>query len=595
MQQVATPATNGLGARQSQAEYGSDLVVELIRSLGIPYVALNPGASYRGIHDSFVNFAGGGPELVVCCHEEIAVAVANGYARATGKPMAAAIHDVVGLQHATMAVYHAWCARLPMLIIGGTGPMAAENRRPGTDWTHTALVQGNQVRDYVKWDDQPASLLSIPESVLRGHKIATIEPMGPVYLCFDGDLQEQAITSPITLPDPKRFAAPAPSAPNPDALKEAAALLAAAQWPVILAGSVARHPEALTPLAELADLLAAPVISTGYALPTGHPLNATAIRQDALRDADVVLALDVFDLAGAFSQTGGIKDRGSFPQYIKPDTKIIHVDMWEFLQGSWATEFQKLPAIDVPIAADTSIAIPLLLEACGRALGQDGGSARRIDERRQAVAQMQESSRERRAGNARRGWDSRPISLNRMNAELWEAVKGKPWTAPNARPGFDVTEPDQVVGRAGSGSGAGGLGLSMGNAIGMALAERGSGRFLVNVSGDGELLYTPSSLWTLSNLGLPILTVVNNNRLYGNDEGHQEHIALVRNRDVENKYIGIALDPPQTDFATLARAFNVEGFGPVKDPNDLKTVLAQAVSVVESGRPALVDVVTENE
>ncbi|MGH7417280.1 MAG: thiamine pyrophosphate-dependent enzyme, partial [Candidatus Rokuibacteriota bacterium] len=381
----------------------------------------------------------------------------------------------------------------------------------------------------------------------------------------------------------------------PDALKEAAALLAEAQWPVILVGSVARHPEALAPLAELAERLAAPVISTGYSLPTSHPLNATAMRQDALRDADVVLALDVFDLAGAFSQTGGIKDRGSFPQYIKPETKIIHIDMWDFLQHSWATEFQKLAAVDVPIAADTAVAIPLLVEACGRALGQDGGSARRIDDRRQAIARMQETGRERRAANARRGWDSRPISLNRMNAELWEAVKGKPWMTGGARPGFDITGPDQVIGRAGSGSGAGGLGLSAGSAIGMALAERGSGRFLVQVIGDGEFLYTPSSLWTLSNLGLPILTVVNNNRLYGNDEGHQEHIARVRNRDVENKYIGIALDRPETDLATLARAFNVEGFGPVKDPNSLKDVLAQAVRVVEEGRPALVDVVTENE
>jgi len=414
MQETAAPATASREARLSQAEYGSDLVVELIRSLEIPYVSLNPGASYRGIHDSFVNFAGGGPEMIVCCHEEIAVAVAAGYARATGKPMVAAIHDVVGLQHATMAVYHAWCARLPMIIVGGTGPMAAENRRPGTDWTHTALVQGNQIRDYVKWDDQPASPLSIPESIMRAHKIATTEPMGPVYLCFDTDLQEQAITAIISLPDPKRYAPPAPMAPNPDALKEAAALLAEAQWPVIVAGSVARHPEALGPLAELAELLAVPVVSTGYSLPTSHPLNATSIRQEALRDADVVLALDVFDLAGAFSQTGGIKDRGSFPQYIKPETKIIHIHMWDLLQHSWATEFQKLSPVDVPIAADTALAIPLLLDACGQAVSQDGGSSRRIDERRQVVERMQGTARERRTANARRGWDSRPISVGRM-------------------------------------------------------------------------------------------------------------------------------------------------------------------------------------
>lgn len=582
--------------RLSRAEYGSDLVVELIRSLNIPYVALNPGASYRGIHDSFVNFAGGGPEMIVCCHEEIAVAVAHGYARATGQPMVAALHDVVGLQHATMAVYHAWCARLPMIIIGGTGPMAAENRRPGTDWTHTALVQGNQIRDYVKWDDQPASLRAIPESIMRAHKIATTEPMGPVYLCFDTDLQEQAVASPITLPDPKRFAPPAPMAPNPDSLLEAAAMLAEARWPVIVAGSVARNREALAPLGELAELLAAPVVSTGFSLPTDHALNAIAIRQEVLGEADVVLALDVFDLAGAFSQTGGIKDRGHFPQYVKPDTKIIHINLWDFLQHSWATEFQGLAPVDVPIAADTRLALPLLVEACGQALARDGGSRQRLDDRRQAIERLQASERGRRAANARRGWDSRPISLQRLNAELWDAIKGKPWMVGAARAGFEITGPEQVGGSAGSGAGSAGLGLAMGVAIGQAAANRDSGRFFVHVSGDGELLYTPSSLWTLSNLGLPMLTVVNNNRLYGNDEGHQEYVARVRGRDVENKHVGISLDRPQTDFAALARAFGVEGFGPVKDPDDLKSTLERAVRVVlKEQRPALVDVVTSND
>ena len=402
MQEPLTKPVESTDGRVSQAEYGSDLVVELIRSLGIPFVSLNPGASYRGIHDSFVNFAGGGPEIVLCCHEEIAVAVAHGYARATGKPMVAAIHDVVGLQHATMAVYHAWCARLPMIVIGGTGPMAAENRRPNTDWLHTALVQGNQVRDYTKWDDQPASLRAIPESLMRAHRIATTEPMGPVYVCFDSDLQEEPITSPITLPDPKRFAAPAPMAPDPDSLREAARLLADARWPVIVAGSVARHPEALAPLAELAELLAAPVVSTGFSLPTTHPLNASALRQEALRDADVVLALDVSDLFGAFSQTGGIKDRGVFPQYIKPETKVIHISMWDFLQHSWATDFQRLCPVDVPIAAHTRLALPLLVEACGQALARDAGSKQRLDDRRQAIEAMQASARERRMASARR-------------------------------------------------------------------------------------------------------------------------------------------------------------------------------------------------
>src|ERR1700681_2731134 len=185
------------GAQQSSAEFGSDVVVEMLQALGIRYIALNPGASYRGIHDSLVNYAiAPAPQIVLCCHEQIAVAVAGGYARVTGEPIAVGLHNVVGLQNAALGIYSAYCDRSPMLLLGGTGPMDSSKRRPHIDWVHTALVQGNQIRDYVKWDDQPASVEAIPESVLRAYRIATTEPYGPVYLCFDTELQEQAVPEP---------------------------------------------------------------------------------------------------------------------------------------------------------------------------------------------------------------------------------------------------------------------------------------------------------------------------------------------------------------------------------------------------------------
>src|ERR1700675_1201761 len=111
MQELRSDAV-GLAGVMSRSEYGSDLVVELLRGLAIPYIALNPGSSYRGIHDSLVNFPGRGLEMIVCLHEEIAVALAHGYARVTGKPLVAAVHDVVGLQHASMAIFNAWCDRI---------------------------------------------------------------------------------------------------------------------------------------------------------------------------------------------------------------------------------------------------------------------------------------------------------------------------------------------------------------------------------------------------------------------------------------------------------------------------------------------------
>src|SRR5437016_11831401 len=162
------------------AQYGSDLIVDALRALGIEYAALNPGATFRGLHDSLVNYGGNErPGIIQCCHEEIAVAVAHGYAKAAGKPMAAIVHDVVGLQHASMAIFNAWCDRTPILVMGGTGPMNTSKRRPWIDWIHTALVQGNWVRDFVKWDDQPVGIEAIPSSMMRGYRIAMSDPTGP--------------------------------------------------------------------------------------------------------------------------------------------------------------------------------------------------------------------------------------------------------------------------------------------------------------------------------------------------------------------------------------------------------------------------------
>ncbi|MCH8199412.1 MAG: thiamine pyrophosphate-binding protein, partial [Chloroflexi bacterium] len=276
MQQQAKPVSSPLApARASAAVYGSDLMVEVLRELGIEYIALNPGASYRGLHDSLVNFPGGGPEIILCSHEEIAVGIANGYARVTGKPMATGLHDVVGLQHACMAMFISWCSRTPVLNLGGGGPQDATNRR-STDWVHTALVQGNLVREFVKFDDQPASVAAVPESLLRAYRIATTEPMGPVYVCLDSDVQEAAIEEPMVVPDASLYRAPAPPRPNLDALREAAGLLVGAAWPVILSGEIGRGPETLAGLAQLAELLGAPVVTTllgKSAFPEDHPLS----------------------------------------------------------------------------------------------------------------------------------------------------------------------------------------------------------------------------------------------------------------------------------------------------------------------------------
>jgi acetolactate synthase-1/2/3 large subunit len=358
--QFANPAL-GTG-KLSSALYGSDLMVEMLRELGIRYIALNPGASFRGLHDSLVNFGEGGPEILMCAHEEFAVAMANGYARVTGKPMATGLHDVVGLQHAAMAIFNAWCDRTPMLNLGGGGPQDATHRR-STDWVHTALVQGNQVRDYVKFDDQPYSVEAVPESFLRGYRIAMTEPRGPVYLCLDSDIQVQRIQAPMMVPNVALFAPPALPAANPEALQRAADLLVGAQWPVIVAGEVGRNPTALPALMELAEALAAPVIEAGrFAISNAHPLDLTPRRESVLNQADVVLALDVPSLGVPLGPSA--RERGASQPVIGPDTAGIHITLYDLEKQSWVTDNVWLMPVSVPIAADTAQAIPELFQLC---------------------------------------------------------------------------------------------------------------------------------------------------------------------------------------------------------------------------------------
>ena len=509
--------------------------------------------------------------------------------------MAAALHSMVGLQHGSMAIYNAWCERQPMLVLGGTGPVAAENRRNWIDWVHTALVQGNQVRDYVKWDDQPASLGDIAPSLLRAYRIAMTEPKGPTYLCYDTELQEKAIGGPTTLPPVERFRPGTPPSADREALDRVAALLAEAQWPAIIADATGRHPEALPELEMLAELLACPVVSVGgYNIASNHPLNLSSRRRDVLANADVVLALDVADLAGALGS--GVAAEYDPRSLVRDDATIVHISLWDLLQHSWAADYERLPPVDIAITAATRLALPELVKLCGARLEKDVSAAARIANRRTTVNELHQEARTAREAARERNWNARPISPDRLYGELWQAIQGTMWTVVNGgaagRGGWEVTDSSQVVSP--GGASGGGLGTAAGSAIGATLARLEPDRLFISVQGDGDFLYAPSSLWTAANLRLPLLTIVNNNRSYGNDEGHQEHMARTRGRPIENKGIGIYIEDPAPDNAHIAEGFGVEGFGAVEDPDELRKVLDRAIEIVmRERRPVLVDVLTQ--
>jgi thiamine pyrophosphate-dependent acetolactate synthase large subunit-like protein len=575
------------------ARYGSDLIVDLLKVLGIEYVALNPGSSFRGIHDSLVNYESDrkpNPEIVLCCHEEIAVAVAHGYAKVAGKPMAAIVHNVVGLQHASMAIYNAWCDRTPILVMGGTGPMNSSKRRPWIDWIHTALVQGNLVRDFVKWDDQPIGIEAIPSSMMRAYRIAMSDPTGPVYLCFDVTDQESAIEKEISLPDPSRFRPPAPLQAELDAIREAARLLSEARNPVIVADYLGRNNDAVLRLAELAELLSIPVIDLGARLnfPNTHPLNLTGRNRELIANADVILGLDVMDLFGALVR----QDQATHTTVpaTKPGCKIIHVTLADISMRGWTSDFQELAPVDLPIVANTRVFLPALIEEIKRS-GKFSKSA--VEDRRKSFAAQHEEIHARWQSDLKRRWDERPIAPPRLAYEVWEAIKKEDWLlVAGAFRGWPSRlwtwdKPGLFLG----GYGGGGLGYGPAASVGAAIPYRGTDKICVNLQRDGEMLYTSSAMWTAANTGVPLLTVMTNNRTYYNDEEHQEKIAIARGRPPENKVVGMRMEKPPVDFANLARSLGIAGEGPITEPDQIRPAVERAITIIKKEkRPALVDV-----
>ncbi|MSQ23735.1 MAG: thiamine pyrophosphate-binding protein [Chloroflexi bacterium] len=595
---ITEPAgSERLRGTPSRAEFGSDYMAEVIRALGIKYAALNPGSSFRGLHDSLVNFNGNErPEIIECCHEEVAVAIAHGYAKAANEPMVTIAHNVVGLQHATMGIFNAWCDRVPMLVLGGTGPVDAMQRRPWIDWMHTALVQGNLVRDFVKWDDQPAGLAACGEALARGFRVATTEPMGPVYVCFDTELQEMRVDERLLIPELGRLGAPTALGPDPDALVRAADLLVKAERPVIVADLVGRNPGAVSALVGLAEALGAPVLDKGnrFNMPTTHPLDASDFAFEALQDADLVLLLDVRDAYGALTTVDRVTRTSVYVQ--PPDAQIIVMSVNDLLVRSWTGDYQRMVPTDLSIAADTSIALPLLLALVRGALVKNGAARDRASERGAVWADRTRAARRRWRDEAASATARSPLALPAVAASVWDVIKGEDWVLANgalqgwARRLWDFREPYQYLGT----SGGAGLGYGMGASMGAALAARGTNRLVVDLQADGDLLFTASALWTAAHHQLPILTVLHNNRSYYNSEEHAISVARFRERPLENAGIGTRIDDPAVDFATLARAFGLHGEGPITRAEDLEPALKRALRFVkEQGRLSLVDVVCE--
>lgn len=573
--------------------YGSDLMAKSIQLLGFKYISLNPGASFRGLHDSLVNFNGNQPELLQCLHEDVAVGIAHGYAKASGEPMAVVLHNVVGLLHGAMSIYYAYLDRVPIVIFGGAGPMAIERRRPEIDWIHSANVQGNAIRDFTKWDDQPASLPSIVPTVIRAHRVAMSEPRGPVYVALDAGLQEDRIGSPVEFPDFGGFATPTPIGPDPAALQQVAALLVAAERPIIIPGYAGRDPGAFGQLTELAELLGAGVVDSHHRLnfPNRHPLSVNG--SDALGDADLLLFVDVKDMERIIKVLDSTKRETR--STVSSTAKMVNLGFNSVELSSWSHDFASLEPQDLQVTADTSVALPLLVELCREMVSTEPGERREArSQRGQHLGELHDRVHAEWQRIARSVWHDSPVSPARLAAEVWDAVKSYDWVL---TPGtanewayrlWDFDKPYRHVGK------TLGTGTQIAISIGTALAHRGTGRLVVDLQPDGDLLYNPEALWTAAYHKIPMLVVMFNNRAYYNDWEHQERMARVRGTPIENAYLGMQLDKPAPDFANIARSFGWHAEGPVETGELIGPAVQRAIeAVMVHGQPALVDVVCQ--
>jgi len=564
---------------------GSDFMVDVLKSLGFEYICANPGSSFRALHESIINYGGNkAPELITCCHEEQSVAMADGYAKIEGRPLAVMAHSTVGLQHAAMAIYNAYAGRSPAFIILGN-TIDATARRPLIEWYHSAQDAVAMVRDYSKWDDLPISLPHFAESAVRAYKLAVTPPMGPVILVADSDLQETPVEANLKLHIPK-YTASGPPAGDSASVAAVAKLLVDAENPVIFADRCVRTEAGQALLVELAETLQAPVV--GGKFPSHHPLSQAGGRA-LIANADLIVGLEVPDLWGTVNTVRDQLHR-STQTFIKPTTKVVSISALELGMKSNYQYFQRYPETEISIVADAEATLPYLIEACKRLITAD--RRRAFEDRGKKLAAAHEQGMQRARDEATYGWDSSPISLARLQAELYEVIRTKDWSLVGGG-ASRLWNVDKIYRTAGGG-GAAGVGYTAPGSVGGALANRKHGRLSVSIQTDGDLMYAPGALWTAAHHRIPLLSVMHNNRAYHQEVMHVQRMANRHQRGIQNAGIGTTITDPNIDFATMARGLGVHGEGPITEAKDLGPAIRRALDAVErSGGPALVDVVTQ--
>ena len=562
------------GQPDDKVAWASDVAAQMLRRFGFPYVSLNPGASYRGLHDSIVNHLGNvDPGMILCLHEDHAIGIAHGYAKATGKPMAAIVHSNVGLMHGMMGIYNAFCDRMPVFIRGATGPVDAHQRRPWIDWIHTSADQGGMVRDIVKFDNQPSSPEAIIDAMLRANIMMRTEPCGPTYICFDAGLQESSLDKEITFPDLARFQPPVPPRPAREDVARAVAMIKAAKRPVILFGRGTHSSEDWNKRVQLAEYLGACVMTdlkTGAVFPTDHPahvvepfnqLGKTA--REILGEADLVLALEWVDLAGALHPPKGGP---------KVTAKVIYSSLDQAVHNGAHMIFQATPTADLYMAAGAEAVVSDLLEALGPGAKKEPWRA--------AVRRTPKPVNPDRITVESIASTLRASVKDHDNVSLAALCRGWPCDA------WPFHNSSAYLGK----DGGGGIGSGGALSIGAALGNLSLGKKTISILGDGDFMMGGNAIWTAVKHKIPLMIIINNNQSYFNDELHQEVVAKRRNRPVGNRWIGQAISGPGLDIAKFVEAQGAVGIGPIKTQAQLQAAITRGLEILDAGGVCLLDV-----
>ena len=578
----------------TEGKSGSDFMVDCIKSLGFEYMAANPASSFRGLHESLVNYGNNSPEFLTCSHEEISVAMGHGYYKIEGKPLLVFAHGTVGLHHATMALYNAWCDRVPVyMMIGNISD--ALMRRPGIEWNHSAQDPALIARDFLKWDDNPGSLQHFADSTVRAYKIAMTPPTAPVLITADGAMQEDPIPEGEVLEVPKLPRVVSPQGDS-GAVAETAQLLVNAANPVLVADRYARTEKGAKLLAELAEALQCPVIDTSGRLniASRHPLNQSGRARGLIAGADVVLGLEMSDYWATLNSYRDQVHRTS-ARIVKPNARTISLGCGDLYIKANYQDFQRFAAVDVAITGDGETTLPFLIEQVKKLAGKDKRAA--YETRGKKFAENHIADFNRAKTDATYGWDESPISTARLSMEVWAAIKGEDWSyvSPTASISYwpqrlwTMDKPYHFIGD----GGGMGIGYCASASAGAALANRKHGRLSVSIQCDGDLLMTNGVLWTAAHHKIPILYVMHNNRGYHQELMHVQRMANRHMRGLDRAHIGTTLRDPYIDYAKIAQGMGVAGFGPITDPKDLGPALKRAIEIVKRGEPALIDVVTQ--